>query len=115
MGLLHTNYPPVIYLAQHVDVERLGEDLYRVQRRHAVQIAAVDVHLHHLLCRKAFGIFEVLGQEEEKTKQNVCLLGWLISNAARIRREHVTGEPHTRTESIHPHDMSATQTFPSLL
>lgn len=36
------------YLAEHVDVQRLGEDLDRVERRHAVQIAAVDVHLHHL-------------------------------------------------------------------
>lgn len=36
------------HLAEHIDVKRFREDLYRVQRRHAVQIARVDVHLHHL-------------------------------------------------------------------
>lgn len=36
------------HLAEHVDVERFREDLYRVQGCHAVEVAAVDVHLHHL-------------------------------------------------------------------
>lgn len=37
------------HLAEHLDVERFGEDLYRVQGRHAMKVAAVDVHLYYLL------------------------------------------------------------------
>ena len=85
------------YLAQHVHVERLGEDLYRVQRRHAVQIAAVDVHLHHLLSRKTFGNFEVLGASTQKKKKRKPGLIKLHGLGEQVGRAPYTA---TRTETI---------------